>query len=60
MSENNHTEPRDLTRININVPHDVRYWCREFGCNEAQLQTTVRKVGSSVDAVQRAITGRWK
>ena len=25
MSENSHTEPRDLTRININVPQDVLY-----------------------------------
>lgn len=60
MSELGHIEGRDLSRINVNLSEDVLHWCRELGCNEARLLTTVREVGSSVAAVRREITGRWK
>lgn len=60
MSEYSHIEARDLSRINVNLHDDMLYWCRELGCNEARLLTTVRKVGSSAAAVQNEITGRWK
>ena len=59
MSEIGQIKARDLSHININLPEDVQYWCRELGCNEARLQTTVREVGSTVAAVRREITGRW-
>ena len=60
MSEFGQIKARDLSRINVNIPEDVLYWCREFGCTEASLQVAVRKVGSSADAVRREITGRWR
>ena len=60
MSEFGQIKARDLSRINVNVPEDVLFWCRELGCNEARLQVAVREVGSTVEAVRREITGRWK
>jgi hypothetical protein len=60
MSEFGKIKARDLLRINVNLPDDVLFWCRELGCNEARLQVVVRKVGSTVEAVRREITGRWK
>ena len=60
MWELGQIKARDLSRINVNLPEDVLYWCREFGCSEANLQMAVREVGSSVEAVRRKITGRWR
>jgi len=59
MAKLDEVKARDLSRININLPEDVLYWCRELGCNEARLLTTVREVGSDAAAVRRKITGRW-
>ncbi|GAC1581715.1 MAG: hypothetical protein NVS3B5_15890 [Sphingomicrobium sp.] len=51
-------EPVDKCRVNINQWADVLYWCREFGCNEAQLQVTVREVGTDVAAVRDQLARR--
>ena len=60
MSKIGPIKARDLTRIDGNQPEEVLHWCREFGCNEARLQEAVREVGTSVEAVRREITGRWR
>ena len=60
MSEIDQIKARNLSRININLPQDVLFWCRELGCNEARLQVAVREVGSSVEAIRREISGRWQ
>lgn len=45
--------PQDRSRINVNEPWEVRYWCSEFGCTEAQLRAAVQAVGVSAEAVRR-------
>ena len=37
--------------INSNEPHEVRIWCRLFGCSETELRGAIAKVGTSSDKV---------
>jgi hypothetical protein len=37
--------PADRARVNVHEAWEVRYWCGEFGCNEAQLRAAVKAVG---------------
>jgi len=45
--------PQDGSRVNVNEPWEVRYWCREFACTEDQLRAAVRAVGVMVSDVRR-------
>ncbi|WP_460578035.1 DUF3606 domain-containing protein [Hymenobacter coalescens] len=49
--------PADRARVNVNEPHERRYWCREFNCSEAQLRAAVEAVGVMADKVRRYIAG---
>lgn len=60
MSELGRIKPRDLSHIDMSAREDVLHWCRELGCSEAGLASAVAKVGTSVGAVRKEITGRWK
>ena len=44
---------QDRSRININInePHEVRYWTQRFGVTEEALRRAVAQVGVSVEAV---------
>lgn len=46
-------KPLDSSRININEPYEVNYWCALLGVTKAQLIAAVKAVGTSVDAVRR-------
>jgi hypothetical protein len=37
--------------INASEPHEVRIWCRVFGCTETELRGAITKVGTSSDKV---------
>jgi len=45
--------PQDASRINVNEPYEVTYWCRALGVTEAELRAAVKKVGTSVDTVRK-------
>jgi hypothetical protein len=45
--------PPDRSRINVNEPWEVKWWCNHFGCTEAQLRAAVREVGVMADDVRR-------
>ncbi|AMJ65928.1 DUF3606 domain-containing protein [Hymenobacter sp. PAMC 26628] len=45
--------PADRSRINVNEDYEVRYWCKEFGCTEAQLRAAVKAVGVMADKVRQ-------
>jgi hypothetical protein len=47
--------PQDRSRVNVNQPHEVRYWTQEFNCTEQQLRAAVERVGVMADDVRRAI-----
>ena len=44
---------QDRSRININEPHEVRYWIQRFDVSEEDLRRAVAQVGVSADAVAR-------
>lgn len=44
--------PADRSRVNVNEPWEVRWWCQRFGCTESQLRGAVNAVGTSADAVE--------
>jgi CRISPR/Cas system-associated endonuclease Cas3-HD len=35
----------DRSRINVNEPYEVRYWCEKLNCSELQLRDAVASVG---------------
>lgn len=45
--------PQDASKVNVHEDWEVRYWCKEFGCTEAQLKDAVKAVGVSAAAVKR-------
>ncbi|MDM0110643.1 DUF3606 domain-containing protein [Variovorax sp. J22R133] len=45
--------PQDRSRVNVNEPHELRYWTREFGVTEAKLRSAVAAAGVSVEQVRR-------
>jgi hypothetical protein len=59
MSDNlENRGPQDRSRVNVNEPWEVRWWCRQFGCTEQQLRGAVVAVGISASAVQRHLSQR--
>ena len=44
--------PQDRSRINVNEPHELRYWTQELGVSESELQAAVKAVGPSATAVR--------
>ncbi|MDB5847301.1 MAG: hypothetical protein JWP29_1053 [Rhodoferax sp.] len=42
----------DRSRININEPHEVRYWTDALHVSEAELRTAVASVGVSAEEVR--------
>jgi hypothetical protein len=48
---------QDQLMINVNEPHEVRYWTQRLGCSEQQLREAVARAGPMAKDV-RAILGR--
>ena len=48
----------DRNRINVNQEHELRYWTKELGVDEATLKATVQRVGPMVNDVRSALRGR--
>jgi hypothetical protein len=46
---------QDRKRINVNEPHEVRYWTQALGVSEAELRDSVKRVGVMADDVKRAL-----
>jgi hypothetical protein len=42
---------QDRARINLNEPHEVKYWTQKFGVTADQLKAAVEKAGVSAQAV---------
>lgn len=45
--------PADRARVNVNEAWERAYWCKDFGCTEAQLRAAVAAVGVMVVNVRR-------
>ena len=48
--------PQDRSRINVNEPHELRYWTQALGVTEAQLREAVKAVGPSATAVREHLS----
>lgn len=48
---------QDRQRINVNQPHEVRYWTEKFGVPEDVLKQAVKKAGDRAEAVERELKG---
>lgn len=44
--------PQDASKVNVNETYEVAYWCKKFGCTEAQLKAAVKAVGTKASDVQ--------
>jgi hypothetical protein len=42
----------DRIRINVNEPHELRYWCKKLAVNEGRLREVVHTVGVMVKDVE--------
>jgi hypothetical protein len=54
MSDN----PKDRSKVNVNEPTDIAYWCDKFGCSQTQLRTAVKVVGTSPSKVRTHLADR--
>ena len=48
--------PQDRSRVNVNEPWELTYWCAEFKCNETQLRAAVKAVGVMVTDIRRHLS----
>lgn len=54
MSDDLHKrQPQDASKVNVHEEWEVRYWCKKFGCTEAELKAAVKAVGVSAAAVEK-------
>lgn len=49
----NNRGAQDRVRINVNEPHEVRYWGQRFGVSEDELRAAVATIGPMADAVRQ-------
>lgn len=45
--------PQDSSKISLTEAWEVKWWCSELDCTEAQLRAAVGAVGHSAAAVRR-------
>ena len=45
----------DRSKINMNQPHEVKYWTRALGVSQEDLQRAVDKVGNSAATVRKEL-----
>ena len=44
--------PADVSRINVNEDHELRYWTKTFAVSEAKLRSAVASAGVMVKDVR--------
>ncbi len=53
--------PRDLSRIKLNDPYEVRYWSTRFRCTEHALRAAVVEAGTMARNVEEHLrVVRWR
>ena len=50
--------PADRARVNVGEAWEREYWCKEFGCTEAQLRAAVNAVGVMTTNVRAYLAKR--
>ena len=44
--------PEDASRVNVNEPHELRYWTRTLGVSEAKLRSAVAAGGTATKDIR--------
>ena len=47
--------PQDVSKINLHEDYEVEYWTKELGVSRDELETVMKRVGSSAKAVREAL-----
>ena len=55
MENLNKKASQDRSKINMHEAYEVKYWTKELGVNQEQLQKLVDKVGNSAAAVRKEL-----
>ncbi|MEJ7599764.1 MAG: DUF3606 domain-containing protein [Kofleriaceae bacterium] len=50
----------DRSRIALGEEHEVRYWTKELGVSQQELEEAVKIVGNSADKVREHLVGSRK
>jgi len=53
--DTNKQGPQDRSRINVNQPHELRYWTQALGVSAERLRELVSEVGPSASAVRERL-----
>jgi hypothetical protein len=48
---------QDRSRISLSEPYEIHYWTKKFGVTAADLRDAIKKVGNSVEAVEKELAG---
>jgi hypothetical protein len=51
----NDFQPLDPGRVNSLDAVEMDYWCRQFGCNTAQLNAAISRVGEHVTEIRKEL-----
>ena len=60
QNHHNNFKPLDPGRINARDDIELKYWCGEFQCAEAELEAAVASAGEHVTAVREHLRARLK
>ena len=55
MSGLTRKEAADRSKINMQQPHEVRYWTRHLGVSRDALEKAIDKVGNGAAAVRKEL-----
>jgi Protein of unknown function (DUF3606) len=47
--------PQDASKVNVNEPYEVNWWCSKWGCTPAQLKACVARVGVMAKDVAKCL-----
>lgn len=50
-----HRGPLDRSVIDVKKDWEVRWWCVQFNCTEAQVRQAVKKVGRITESVRKEL-----
>lgn len=49
-------KPQDASKISLEEPYEVNWWCGKFNCTKEQLTAAVKAVGHSAKAVEKYLS----
>ena len=51
-------QPADPNYVNVNQPHERRWWCDQWGCTATELEAAVAAVGTKATDVERRLRSK--